>query len=186
MRNLLAIIVITTCSLNINAQDKKVTSEKDSIKTHVIDSSKVKTLDATIKTLYNVISGEKGVERNWELFKYLFKPGAKLIPSGKDNEGIFKVRYMSPDDYIKSSGDWLIENGFFEKEIHRTVDTFGNITQVFSTYESFKSEEDDKPFMRGINSIQLLNDGKRWWIINIYWTQETNENSIPKKYVSKN
>ena len=186
MRKLLAIIFIATVSLNINAQEKIVKSEKDSLKNHVIDSSKVKTLDGTIKTLYNVISGEKGVERNWELFKYLFKPGAKLIPSGKDNEGVYKVRYMSTDDYIKSSGDWLLENGFFEKEIHRTVDTFGNITQVFSTYESFKSEKDEKPFMRGINSIQLLNDGKRWWIVNIYWTQETNENPIPKKYLTKN
>jgi hypothetical protein len=186
MHKLVTLLLILTLSLTIHAQDNVVTSEKDAIKIQGIDSTKVKTLDSTIKTLYKVISGEKGAERNWEQFKYLFKPGAKLIPSGKDNEGVYKVRYMSPDDYIKSSNDWLVENGFFEKEIHRTVDTFGNITQVFSTYESFKSETDDKPFMRGINSIQLLNDGKRWWIINIYWTQETNENSIPKKYVSKN
>ena len=75
------------------------------------------------------------------------------------------------------------ENGFFEKEIHRKVDTFGNIAQVFSTYESFYSESDETPFMRGINSIQLLNDGKRWWVINIYWAQETEEDSIPKKYL---
>lgn len=90
---------------------------------------------------------------------------------------------MTPDDYIGSSGKWLVENGFFEKEIHRSVNTFGNITHIFSTYESFKSEADDKPFMRGINSIQLLNDGTRWWIINIYWTQESQENPIPKTYL---
>ncbi|MFH4965790.1 hypothetical protein V8G69_12385 [Gaetbulibacter sp. M235] len=186
MHKLITIVFILTFSLTINAQEKVVKPEKDSLKTQVIDSSKVKTLDGTIKALYKVISGEKGVERNWEFFKYLFKPGAKLIPSGKDNEGVYKVRYMSPNDYIESSNDWLVENGFFEKEIHRTENTFGNITSVFSTYESFKSETDEKPFMRGINSIQLLNDGKRWWIINIYWTQETKENPIPKKYLNKN
>ena len=87
------------------------------------------------------------------------------------------------DDYIKSSGKWLVDNGFIEKEVHRTVDAFGNIAHVFSTYESFHSKTDDAPFMRGINSIQLLNDGKRWWIVNIYWTQETEENPIPKKYL---
>lgn len=146
---------------------------------------KVTTLDSTLKTLYNVISGKKGEARNWELFKFLFKPEAKLIPSGKNKQGTYGVRYLSPDDYIKSSGKWLIDNGFFEKEIHRTVSTFGNITQVFSTYESFKSETDEKPFMRGINSIQLLNDGNRWWVINIYWTQETQENPIPKEYLPK-
>ncbi|MDT0557452.1 hypothetical protein RM697_02255 [Ichthyenterobacterium sp. W332] len=146
-------------------------------------SKYVKTLDSTIETLYSVISGEKGEERNWDLFKYLFKPNAKLIPSGRDKDNIHVVRYMSPQDYIESSGKWLIENGFYEKELHRTVQTFGNITQVFSSYESFKSKNDTKPFMRGINSIQLLNDGQRWWIVNIYWQQESKDNPIPKAYL---
>ena len=144
---------------------------------------KVKTLDSTISALYGIISGEKGEERDWELMRYIFHPDAKLIPSGKNKEGVYQARFMTPEDYIKSSGSWLVENGFFEKEIHRTVNTFGNITQVFSTYQSFHSESDKKPFMRGVNSIQLLNDGKRWWILNIYWTQETQENPIPKKYL---
>jgi len=170
-------MLLSVLTLSLNAQETaKINSEY---------LNKVKTLDSTIATLYNVISGEKEVERNWELFKYLFKPNAKLIPSGKNSEGIYQVQYMSPKDYIKSSGNWLVENGFFEKEINRKTDTFGNITQVFSTYESFHSEKDDKPFMRGINSIQLLNDGTRWWVVNIYWTQETSENPIPKEYLPK-
>ena len=146
---------------------------------------KVQTLDSILENLYGVISGEKGQERNWELFHYLFKPDAKLMPSGKSKEGVYGVRYMTPADYVESSGNWLVENGFFEKEIHRAVNTFGNITQVFSTYESFHSEVDEKPFMRGINSIQLLNDGTRWWVVNIYWTQESEENPIPKEYLPK-
>lgn len=146
---------------------------------------KVQTLDSTLETLYGVISGEKGEERNWELFNYLFHPEAKLIPSSKNKEGVYGARFMTPQDYTDASGKWLVENGFFEKEIHRSVDTFGNITQVFSTYESFRSEKDETPFMRGINSIQLLNDGKRWWILNIYWTQESEENPIPMEYLPK-
>ncbi len=145
--------------------------------------SKVQSLDSTLDALYGVISGEKGAARDWDLMRYLFHPDAKLIPSGKSQEGVYKVRYMSTEDYISSSGKWLVENGFFEKEIHRTVNSFGNITQVFSTYQAFKSEADKEPFMRGINSIQLLNDGNRWWIINIYWTQESEENPIPAIYL---
>ncbi|NND16638.1 MAG: hypothetical protein HKN89_09985 [Eudoraea sp.] len=145
--------------------------------------SKVQSLDSTLYTLYDVISGEKGEKRDWELFAYLFHPDARLIPSGKNDKGLFTASYLTPEDYIARSGNWLVENGFFEKEIHRVVHTFGNITQVFSTYESFRSEEDESPFMRGINSIQLLNDGKRWWVINIYWTQESEENPIPKEYL---
>ena len=146
-------------------------------------TAKVKTLDDTLETLYAVISGEKGEARDWELFNFLFHPDAQLIPTVKNEEGKYVARYMSPEDYVETSGAWLVENGFFEKEIHRKVDVFGNITQVFSTYESFKSEKDAAPFMRGINSIQLLNDGHRWWVINIYWTQETEENPIPSEYL---
>jgi len=174
-KTILLPILILVFSMTMEAQS----SSKKSI-------SKVQSLDATLSTLYGVISGEKGQERDWELFKYLFHPEAKLIPSGKNKEGLYAARYMTTEDYITSSGKWLIENGFFEKEIHRSVNIFGNIAQVFSTYESFRSESDKQPFMRGINSIQLLNDGKRWWIINIYWKQESEENPIPKEYLPKN
>ncbi|GAA4811629.1 hypothetical protein [Litoribaculum gwangyangense] len=180
MKPFLPLILFCLIILQTQAQNNP---EKSKIKFQ-IDSSSVLTLDGTLKSLYNVISGEKGVERNWKQFKYLFHPDAKLIPSGKTKEGVMMVRFLKPEDYIKNSGKWLVDNGFFEKEIHRKVDSFGNITQVFSTYESFRSEADLEPFMRGINSIQLFHDSKRWWIINIYWAQETEANPIPKTYLN--
>jgi hypothetical protein len=177
MKKLAVLLIGFLMSISIHSQETTETSTDY--------SDKVQTLDSTIKSLYGVISGEKGEERDWKLMKYLFHPDAKLIPSGKNKEGVFMPKYMTVDDYIEGSGKWLVDNGFFEKEIHRTVNTFKNITQVFSTYESFHSEADIVPFMRGINSIQLLNDGNRWWIINIYWSQETKDNPIPKAYLPK-
>jgi len=171
-KKLTALLFFLALSISINAQN----TGKDY-------SQKVQSLDATLETLYAVISGDKGEARNWELFKYIFHPDAKLIPSGKNKDGAIGARFMTPQDYIDRSGKWLVENGFHEVELNRKVDTFGNITQVFSTYESYRSKNDSDPFMRGINSIQLLNDGNRWWIINIYWTQETPMNPIPKQYL---
>ena len=78
-----------------------------------------------------------------------------------------------------------MDNGFYEVELHRDVEQFGNIAHVFSTYESYRSKDDTEPFMRGINSIQMLYDGKRWWIINVYWMQESEEHPIPQKYLPK-
>ena len=149
-------------------------------------AAKVKTLDSTIKTLYGVISGEKGEVRDWELFKFLFKPQAKLIPTGTNKQGIHVARYMTPQEYINTSGKWLVENGFFEKEVARSVHKFGNIAQVFTTYEAFKSDSDTKPFMTGINSVQMLYDNNRWWIVNIYWQQASKRNPIPEEFKSKN
>ena len=92
---------------------------------------------------------------------------------------------MKPDDYIKSSGKWMTDTGFIENEIHRKVDAFGNIAHVFSTFEAFHKKTDEAPTMRGINSIQLLNDGKRWWIMTILWDDETWRNPIPRTYLPK-
>ncbi len=172
----MAFLLITTSS--IWAQNEEKNEERDY-------SNNVNTIDNTVKSLYASISGEKGEDRDWDLFKHLFYPNAKLIPSGKNTDREPQVTFLKPNDYIKSSGQWLVDNGFFEKEIHRTINAFGNIAHVFSTYESYYSLEDKKPFMRGINSIQLFHDGDRWWIVNVYWSQETPIHPIPNKYLPK-
>ncbi len=143
----------------------------------------VSSQDQILENLYGVISGEKGEARDWDKFRYLFHPDAKLIPSGKAQDGKFKASFWTTEDYIDQAGDYLVQQGFFEKEIHRETDSFGAITQVFSTYESYHSESDAEPFARGINSIQLLYDGERWWILNIYWTSESEAQPIPAKYL---
>jgi hypothetical protein len=74
---------------------------------------------------------------------------------------------------------------FFEKEVARRTESFGNIAHVFSTYESRRKSDDAKPFARGINSIQLMNDGKRWWIVTVFWQGEGPGNPLPEKHLSK-
>ncbi len=185
MKKGLIVILITLISAGAIAQNKAKNKVSEPPIEFTVDSTLVLTMGNTIKTLYKVISGEKGARRNWKQFKYLFKPDAKLIPSGKNKAGIYQVNYMSPEDYIKSATKWFASNGFYEKEILRRVEYFGSIAHVFSSYESFHTETDEEPFMRGINSIQLLNDGNRWWIVNIYWSQESKNNPIPEVYLKR-
>jgi hypothetical protein len=182
MKNL-RILFLLLISIALSAQNTKTETE---LKTQAPDySTQVASIDSIVKTLYSVVSGAKGEKRNWDLFKQLFRKNARLIPTGKNNENKIMARYLTADSYIETSGEWLVENGFYEVEINRKVDIFGNIAHVFSTYESFKSKSDTEPFMRGINSIQLLNDGERWWIVNIYWMQESEEYPIPPDYLPK-
>jgi hypothetical protein len=94
---------------------------------------------------------------------------------------------MTVEEYIQRAGAFFEKEGFFEREAARHTDAFGNIAQVFSTYESRHAKEDTKPFQRGINSIQLMNDGKRWWVVTIFWQGEDEKNPLPTKYLeSKN
>ena len=73
----------------------------------------------------------------------------------------------------------MTANGFFEHSIHNQQEQFGNMVQIWSTYESRHNANDAKPFARGINSFQLLNDGKRYWIVNIFWDAESPDQPIP-------
>jgi hypothetical protein len=137
-----------------------------------------------MRAVYDVISGDAGQKRDWARFHTLFHKDARMIPTGKNPKtGIVAARAMSPADYVKGNEPFFDKEGFFEREIARKTDVYGNIAQVFSTYEAFKKADDKKPFMRGINSFQLLNDGKRWWVMTIYWQAETPENPIPKQYL---
>ena len=149
----------------------------------VANPADVASIDAIVATLYDVISGPAGKKRDWERMRSLFLPGARLIPSGPRPSGGHGARVGTVDDYISRSAPYLEKEGFFEREIARKTDVFGNIAHVFSTYDSRNKADDPKPFARGINSIQLMNDGQRWWIVTVYWQGETEKNPIPEKYL---
>jgi hypothetical protein len=143
----------------------------------------VATPEAIVAALYDVISGPKGKARDWDRFRSLFAPEARMIPLGKRPDGSFGHRSLTPEDYISRSEKMLVEEGFREREVARVAEQFGPLVHVFSTYEALR-EGDAKPFVRGINSIQLMHDGKRWWLVTVAWTAETPEQPLPAKYLS--
>lgn len=142
----------------------------------------VATPESIVAALYDVISGPKGQARDWARFRSLFAPGARMIPSGKRKDGTTGFRLITPEEYITQSGKMLLEEGFREREIHRVEERFGSLVHVFSTYEGMR-EGNPKPFVRGVNSIQLIHDGKRWWVLTVAWTAETPEQPLPAKYL---
>ena len=147
-------------------------------------SKDVASMDAIIASLYDVISGPAGQKRDWDRMRSLFIPGARLIPTSRQQAtGLIGTRVLDVEGYISASGASLEKNGFFEKEVARKTEIFGNIAHVFSTYESRRNADDVKPIARGINSIQLMNDGKRWWVVTVYWQAEGPDNPIPGKYL---
>ncbi|MFC1535720.1 hypothetical protein ACFL32_00995, partial [Candidatus Neomarinimicrobiota bacterium] len=129
-------------------------------------------LDAIITALYECISGPAGEPRDWDRFRTLFKPEAHLIRTGQSPEGEVLYEPHSMETFIRSADPYFLKHGFFESEIARRTDSFGNIAQVFSTYEAHSRPDDSQPLGRGINSIQLTHDGQRWWVVNMIWDDE--------------
>jgi hypothetical protein len=144
----------------------------------------VQTIDGIIAALYAVISGPKGAPRDWARMRSLFIPDARLIPTVPRQPSGRAIVVLSPNDYIATSAQPLMDIGFREREVARKVEEFGSIAHVFSTYESFRLDE-TAPFARGINSIQLLNDGTRWWVVSIFWDAERPGLTIPEKYLKQ-
>ena len=147
------------------------------------DTKDVSSPEAIVAAVYDVISGPAGQKRNWDRMRTLFVPDARMIPTGKRPTGESTRRVLTVEEYITNSGPFLEKDGFFESEIGRRTEQFGNIVHVFSTYESRRATTDEKPFMRGINSFQLWFDGKRWWVITILWQGESKDTPIPEKYI---
>lgn len=150
------------------------------------DPADVATVDAIVAALYDVISGPAGEVRNWDRFRSLFRPEARLIPVGRpggDPEAAPRPFFLTVEDYIEQAGPALEEGGFFEREIGRVEERFGEIVHAFSAYDSRRSA-DGEVFQRGINSIQLASDGERWWIVNVMWRGVGPEEPLPERYLA--
>jgi hypothetical protein len=145
----------------------------------------VSSMDAIIAAVYDTISGPAAKKRDWDRLRSLFIPGARLIPTGARQSGGYGSRVRTVEEYIQGAGPIIEKEGFYEKEVSRVTETFGQIAHVFSTYETRRNADEPTPFMRGINSIQLMNDGQRWWIVTIFWQAEDDKTKLPEKYLKK-
>ncbi len=141
----------------------------------------VASIDAIVAALYDVISGPVGQARNWNRMRSLFIPDGRLMPTGQRPDGSAAMRLLGVNDYIAVSGPQLERVGFRERELARRVEQFGHIAHVWSTYEG--RTETDSTVIRGINSIQLMNDGTRWWVVSVFWEAERPEMPLPPRYL---
>jgi hypothetical protein len=155
-----------------------------------VHPSDVDTVDHLVTSLYEVISGAAGAPRDWDRFRSLFLPDGRLgvirpeTPATKDaparrGDAVF----LTPDMYVERDDPYFKTHGFFERSIANRVEVFGNLVQVWSTYESRHAEHDSQPFARGINSIQIVNAHGRFWIASVLWDEERAGLALPEKYL---
>ncbi len=142
----------------------------------------VASIEAIVGAYYASTAGEAKQPRDWDRFRSLFLPDARLIAARPRGDGSAGAFFLTPDDFVGANRKYLENGGYFEREVAQRVESFGAIAQVWSTYESRRVKDAPQPYARGINSFQLLKDGNRWWIVNIYWDFEREGTPIPEKY----
>ena len=149
-----------------------------------VDPQDVSSIDTIVKVVYECISGPKGTERDWDRFRALFLPGAKLTAVRLNREGERILATSTVEEFIERTSEFYKVRGFFEVEDHAIIEEFNHIGHSFSTYISRWDSVDAEPFGKGINSFQLYKDNGRWWIQSVFWEYETPEAPIPGKYLS--
>jgi len=149
--------------------------------------SDVATIDGLVKALYESVSFSAGSQPDYSRLRSLFHPDGRMIPSkGERDPG---VRVMDVETFIVRSREDVViggleRRGFVETEVARRMQSFGSIVHLFSTYESRYSAADPAPIQRGINSIQMVKEGNRWWILSILWEVERPGNPMPRAYLT--
>ena len=139
----------------------------------------VSSLDGILKAFYEVISGPAGQPRQWGRDRTLYLPDIRFVQTSVDRSGKVTAEVMTHQEFVDGSDAAMVKNGFFEIEIHRETRTFGNVSTILSTYE-MRSKPEGPVFGRGINSLQVFWDGKRYWIASVVWDDERPGNPIPK------
>lgn len=126
-----------------------------------------------IDLFYKIISGKKSQERNWELFKTLFSPEAKLLPL-KHTDNINDILSYSVDEYINRLELYLGENDFYEYGENYKIEVFNNLAYAYSEYKAKRNENDKELIKKGINLIHFVNNGKRWFVSSMQWEDSSN------------
>jgi len=195
----LTLIALFALTLSLSAQTAapKPQPMPGSIATHpdwpaAKNPADVDTIDHLMAALYDVISGPAGQQRDWDRFRSLFLPDARMgvispdqlaaadKPARKGDAFLF-----TPDTYIERDDPVFKTMSFVERTVANRIETFGNLTSVWSTYESRHDPKDEKPFARGINTLQIVRAQGRYWIANIMWDAERPGLTLPDKYLKQ-
>jgi hypothetical protein len=140
----------------------------------------VGSIDGIVKAYYDVITGPAGQPRQWGRDRTLYWPGIRFFAAGVNKDGSPTVRVMTHQEFVDRVDAGAVKNGFDEHEIHRVTSRIGNIAHVMSTYEMH--EIGTGPVTgRGVNSLDLYWDGKRWWITAASWDDERPGSPIPRE-----
>jgi hypothetical protein len=129
-------------------------------------------IGAVVDAMYAMVSGPAG-PRDWSRQGEVFHEDARQMRTGVDGAGTPWISIMDPAAYAADTAPFFAANPFFEVEVARRIDVLGNMAHVWSLYEAYNEPGQSTPERRGINSIQLYNDGRAGWrIVSMIWDNE--------------
>jgi len=145
-----------------------------------------------LDTLYDCISGPPGGQ-DWERDREIYHPRALItrtrIEDGKSVAYTFTYDdTFTYDEFVEATIPLLAGRSFYEIEIGRKIEIFGQIAHVFSAYEARETPDSPDILFRGVNMIHLWNDDAscsgRWWVMSIIWDNEREGLDLPAEWLN--
>lgn len=147
---------------------------------------KCETVDGIIAEFYACLDVQKGGQLDSVRLTNLFWPGAQL-------DGVYKMRKdttrygnlrIDIPQYLKIIKEVCATHRFKEWETGRKTISYGHLLTVYSAYELIDvDEKNDTVRLRGVNTFQLFNDGKRWWITYCSYEEESTAGKTPMEFL---
>ncbi len=171
---LLPLMVIFCAAVTVAAQ----TTQTQAPAAPAVHCPPTTTLDELIAAIDSSITGP--ADRDRTCFRDIFYPEARLMPIGKNKEGVYEPHILTVDDWINAVAK-RAPAVLGEHQIRVEKVVWAHEAHLWSTYTV---DLDGKVAARGINSIQAVNDGKRWRILSIEWQAEDDTDKVPEKFLS--
>jgi hypothetical protein len=149
-------------------------------------AAELSTVDAVVEALYRAVSFSPGGEPDWQLLRDLMLPGAVMA---QPVQGSDEVALLTVDEFIdrfarELEGSPLRESGFRETVVRVETIRFGRTAHSHVVYEPRTGGSSAAPLGRGVDSIQLVLTGGRWWIASIATELEQPDRPIPESFTA--
>jgi hypothetical protein len=141
----------------------------------------VASIDGIIRAFYEVVSTPAGGTPDQQRDASLHAPGAQIRLSRPKPDGTPHMLVLTLDELHARFGG-IQKKALFEREVHRVTQRFGSLAQVWSTYVT-SATPNGPTIDRGISSIHLYFDGKRWWITGWFDEGERPGSPIPSEFI---
>lgn len=138
----------------------------------------VQSIDTIVDAYYDVISGPQG--HQYDAARDRFLHASQAITTRVSSAGTLQRHDFATEQAMFAEP---YPEGFYEFEIGRITEAYGNLAHVWSAFE-IRNAPDGETVSRGINSISLYRHQDRWWISS-WSTHPEGDDPLPEKYLQE-
>jgi len=126
----------------------------------------VSSVDGVVEALYRAVSFAPGGEPDWQLLRFLMLPDAVLAQPAQGSD---QVELLTVEEYIGRfkqalESSMLRKTGFHGTVARVSTTVYGRLAHCLVVFEARTDPAAAQPLGRGVESIQLVRTGGRWWI----------------------